>query len=55
MRHLFRGFLFISMSFTVLGRVAPERYDALKQALGLTDSQVSQIKERRLCACFNAS
>ena len=48
MRHLFRGFLFISISFTVLGQVAPERYDALKQALGLTDSQVSQIKERRL-------
>jgi hypothetical protein len=42
---LFRGLLSTVTSLSVLGQVSGNRYEALKQALGLRDSQVWQLQQ----------
>jgi len=43
---LFRGFLLAAVSFSVMGQVSGDRYEPLTRALGLSDSQMSQLQRR---------
>lgn len=47
---LIRGLLFAAMSFSVIGQVSGDRYEPLKRALGLSDSQMSQLQRRSSAA-----
>ncbi len=44
---LFRGVLIAAISVSLLGQVPVGHYEALKQALGLSDSQLQQLQERQ--------
>src|ERR1700689_1880208 len=46
MRPFLCALLFAAPSLSVLGQAPADRYDALKQALGLTDSQMSQLQQK---------
>ncbi len=45
---LFRGLLFAGISFSVLGQAPAGDHEALKHALGLSDSQLSQLQQGRV-------
>src|SRR2546425_6840171 len=44
---LFRGFLFAVISLSLLGQVSAGDHEALKRALGLSDSQLQRLQETR--------
>jgi hypothetical protein len=43
---LFRGFLLAALAFSLHAQAPDRRYDALKDALGLSDSQLAQLQEK---------